>query len=549
MNNNGLAILTGTILASCALTAQNKGNADTRPNFIFILTDDQPVGYLGFEGNTIIKTPNLDKLASEGVYFSNAYITSAICTPSRVSILTGQYERKHGVNFNSATSMSMEAWNLTYPVLMQNAGYYTGYIGKNHSPVGKGGYSSGVMEESFDYWYAGHNHLGFYPADRHVIFRGASSETQVEVISEGAMDFLRHNHTLEGAVRFINERPPNKPFCLSINFNLPHDAGTGSMEQRNTDPDIYKSLYRDVEIPLPPNYIAKEEIAEPKLPEEILRYKDRQTSYDYVDNPEDLIERTIRKYQSMTGIDKMVGELREKLQEQELDKNTIIIFTSDHGQFMGQFGLGGKALCYQVCTHVPFIIYDPSAADRHKGIITDELIQTIDIAPTMLSMAGINIPEQMQGKDLTPMLHGNFQPVREYIFTENLWSTHFGNPRCEAVQDKEWKYIRYYQNNNQSAREKIQIASEMGIPVNSMLYPSSTASDLALYRSYIEGPLNNEPAVYEELFHLKTDPEETINLAYNMDYQTVLEKMRQAWHKMIREARGEGPPAVLPYFR
>ncbi|MEO1451564.1 MAG: sulfatase-like hydrolase/transferase, partial [Bacteroidota bacterium] len=124
------------------LTANLGGTilAQERPNFIFILTDDQPYGYMGCTGNKLVQTPNLDQLAKDGTLFTNAHISSAICTPSRVSILLGQYERKHGVNFNSGTSVAPAAWAQSYPVLMREAGYYTGYIGKNHAPIGEGGY-------------------------------------------------------------------------------------------------------------------------------------------------------------------------------------------------------------------------------------------------------------------------------------------------------------------------------------------------------------------------------------------------------------------------
>ena len=120
--------------------------AEEKPNFIFILTDDHRYDLLGSTGNEIIKTPHLDQLAEDGILFKNAHVTSAICTPSRVSIFLSQFERKHAVNFNSGTSVSDEAWKESYPVVLKNNGYYTGYIGKNHAPIGKGGYESGVME-------------------------------------------------------------------------------------------------------------------------------------------------------------------------------------------------------------------------------------------------------------------------------------------------------------------------------------------------------------------------------------------------------------------
>lgn len=520
---------------------------DPRPNFIFILTDDQPYDYLGCTGNPVVKTPHLDQLAKEGVLFTNAHVTSGICTPSRVSIFLSQYERKHGVNFNSGTSVSPEAWDRSYPVLMRKSGYFTGYIGKNHAPVGDGGYESGLMEKSFDYWYAAHNHLSFYPKRNHPIFRNAASDTQAEIIGEGIGDFLDNSRSLEGAVKFLNNRPEDKPFSLSVCFNLPHNAGTRGMEQRDHDPEIYKSLYRDINIPLPEHYTAKADINEPKLPPDLLRAENRQATYDYVDTPETLRERYTRHMQAMTGIDRLVGELRRTLRKLKLDDNTIIVFTSDHGLLNGQFGLGGKALCYEYVTHVPMIIYDPlvPASVRRKRV--DALVQTIDIGPTMLSLAGIPVPEEFQGRDLTGMLKGEAKQVREFLFTENLWSTPFGNPRCEAVQDKRFKYIRYYQNKNLSALRTAEVAGLFGIYKSKLLSTTPHDPDIAVYRDYVESPLEGEVPVYEELFDLQEDPHEAMNLANDSRYSRQLDKMRTIWKEQLISARGAGAPRVLRY--
>ena len=524
------------------LTAQTD-----RPNFIFILTDDQSYGMMGCTGNSIVQTPNLDQLAEESILFTNAHITSAICTPSRISILLSQYERKHGVNFNSGTSVSEKAWASSYPLVMQNAGYYTGWIGKNHAPVGKGGYQSGLMEKSFDYWYAGHGHLSFYPKDRHTIFQDAIYDTQVEVLEEGVEDFLATSeHKLQGAIRFLDSRPKDQAFMLSICLNLPHGAGTGSMQLRETDDEIYKSLYRDQEIPLPEGYIAKADIKKPKLPADLLMVENRQKGYNYVDTPEEVKERIIRQMQAMTGIDRWVGHLRDKLKTLDLDQNTIIMYTSDHGLFMGEHGLGGKALCYEITTHVPLIVYDPRLPGRLRGKKSDALVQSIDIAPTMLNMAGIPVPDAFQGKDLSPLIRGGKQQVREYVYTENLWSTQFGNPRCEAVQDKRWKYIRYYENNNIPASLKIKIAEQLGIKVNQMLYGVHD-SDIAVYRHFIESSLNGEVPVYEELYDLKKDPLEAKNLVKDTRYQKELDRLRIAWKDEIQAAKGNGDPQVLRY--
>ncbi len=266
-------------------------------------TDDHNYEMLGCNGNAIIQTPAFDQLAKDGVRFTRAHVTSAICTPSRCSIFLSQYERKHGVNFNSGTSISPEAWDQSYPMVLRQNGYYTGYIGKNHAPVGDGGYQSGLIEKSFDYWYAAMGHLSFYPKKRSDIFKGAKHDTQVEVLDEGVQDFLDNNeYRLKGAVHFLDSRPKDKPFCVSICFNLPHGAGTGSMKMLPTDSSIYRTLYRDIQIPLPKNYVAKADIKTPKLPADLWHVSDRQDGYDYVDTPDDERERLIREMEAVTGV-------------------------------------------------------------------------------------------------------------------------------------------------------------------------------------------------------------------------------------------------------
>lgn len=535
-------ILTGCLfLGNPSFCQKNK-----RPNFVFILTDDQSYGMMGCTGNKVVQTPNLDLLASKSVLFTNAHITSAICTPSRASILLSEYERKHGINFNSGTSMDTSAWNDTYPMVMRRNGYYTGWIGKNHVPVGEGGYKSGVMEKSFDYWFAGHGHLKFYPKEVHDIFSKATSHTQAEIIDEAVVDFLSNQQKLEGAIKFINKRPKNQPFLLTVCFNLPHGAGTSTMKKKKSDDEIYKSKYRDLDIQMPDLYVAKKDIKQPKLPPNILRASDRQTIYDFVDNPETNKERLIRQYQAMTGIDRMVGSLLKKLTNEGLDDNTVIIFLSDHGLFMGEFGIGGKALCYEKTTHVPLMIYNPIAKNLKSGLRSNGLAQSIDIAPTILKTAGIDIPDSYQGVDLTFHLQDQSRSIREFLFTENLWSTQFGNPRCEAVQDKRWKYIRYYQNNTFSSSKKIATALELGINVNHILYRTHDL-DIAVYRDYIESPLNWEKVVYEELYDLQSDPLETTNLIDQINYQDELNRMKKAWFLQLKNARGKGKPRVLRY--
>jgi len=156
--------------------------ANSRPNVIYILGDDQRAEYLGCAGHPILQTPHLDRLAAEGTRFTHAFCTSPACTPSRASHYLGQWERRHGINFNSGSALDPRAWDNSFPMQLQQAGYFVGWVGKNHVPAGGGrnGYSSGYFEQVFDYWYANHNHSGFYPkemAPGGSIYAGADADT------------------------------------------------------------------------------------------------------------------------------------------------------------------------------------------------------------------------------------------------------------------------------------------------------------------------------------------------------------------------------------
>ncbi len=320
------------------------------------------------------------------------------------------------------------------------------------------------------------------------------------------------------------------------------------MQLLDSDAEIYRSLYRDLDLPLPSNYLEKSAIKTPKLPSSIHFAKERQVGYNYVDKKETTKERLIRSMQTITGIDQLIGNLRQTLQEQGIADNTIIVFTSDHGLFFGEFGLGGKALCYETTTHVPMIIHNPMVTESAKGIVSNELVQTIDIAPTLLKYAGIELPTSFQGKLLNALIEGKQHTIRDYLFTENLWSTQFGNPRCESVQDKDWKYIRYYKNENLKATIKIEAAQLLGIKKSKMLYAVHDP-DIALYRHFVEAPLKGEQPVYEELYHLKSDPQETANLVGKKRYKKLLRKFRIVWREKIKYARGQDKPQVVRYIK
>ncbi len=490
----------------------------TRPNVIVILADDMQKGVTGHEGHPIIKTPNIDKLASGGTVFNKGFATSPVCTPSRTNLLTGLYERRHGINFGSNSTMTEEAWANTYPMLLKKSGYFVGYVGKNHTPIGntdKGGfgYKSGVMDTSFDYWYASHKHLSFYPKDKaaHKIFKNAKADTQVEIIEEGIENFMAPNEAFKAGYSFLDSRPKDQPFALLVNFNVPHANSTSSMQLRDSDLDLYKTVYRDQieQITLPNTYVAEQDIVKPKLPKHVYNGEYLHT-YNYVKTPESLKERKIREMQTISGIDKLVGKLVKQLEAQGVADNTIIIFTSDHGLMHGEFGMGGKTLLYEPMVRIPMVIYDPRNT-KQKADSNDDLVALVDIAPTLLDLTGTPIPKSIHGKSLKPLMQNKEVDWRQEIFLENMMMIQ-NYPRAESVRTHKWKYTRYFDKKNDGP-----------------------------YEIVINNSINGEQPIYEELYDIENDPDEIHNLINNEEHQQTIEKLRLKNKELVKKYRGKGP--------
>jgi len=503
------------------VTPSTPAKETTRPNVIVILADDMQRGVTGYEGHAIIKTPNIDKLASKGTIFNKGFATSAVCTPSRTTLLTGLYERRHGINFNSNSSMTESAWAQTYPMLLKKDGYFVGWVGKNHTPIGKNeaggfGYKSGVMDNSFDYWYASHKHLSFYPKDhkRHAIFKNAKADTQIEIMEEGLENFMEPNEAFKAGYSFLDSRPKDKPFALMINFNVPHANSTGSMQLRKSDLDLYKTTYRDKlnEITIPKTYVAAEDIKTPKLPLNVYNGQFIRT-YNYVKTPDTLKERKIREMQTISGIDKLLGKLVRNLEKQGIADNTIIVFTSDHGLMHGEFGLGGKVHLYDPSVRIPMVVYDPRI--KNKANQSNELVALVDLAPTLLDLTNTAIPNEMQGHSLKPlMLEGQYDDKaqwRQEMFLENMMTIQ-NYPRMEGVRTHQWKYVRYFDKKNDGLYADMSVAS-----------------------------INGEQPIYEELFDIVNDPDEKNNLIDEPGKQSIVKQLREKNAELVKEYRGSKP--------
>lgn len=466
-----------------------------KPNIIFLLTDDQRDNTFSIDGHPFVKTPNIDNLIKEGVRFSNTYIAEPTCAPSRVSLLTGMHERVNGVGFSSSYQFTEEQWQQTYPALLQKSGYYTGFIGK----FGMQYYTfRGKAAEKFDYWKAHDGWARFFPkqAPNCEIYADAKENIITPIMGEYMEEFL-------------DSIPSNQPFCLSVSFSVPHGSQTTSMYPGNRQSEImmipanenpklkgnpfYDELYRDIDVKIP-----EETATDPYrfIPKRVMDQSQGRANETYVYNY-NLVsnaEHHIRYYQQINGLDHVIGELIASLERHGLSDNTVIIFGSDHGLLMGEYGMGGKGLLYDLASKIPCFIFDPTLPESKRGQNITNLVSSLDITSTILDYAGIEAPSNMEGKSLKPLLEGKEENWRKEIFLENLFTLR-DNPFCEGVREGDWKYIRMF--------DGIEYFKESDVD------------------------FSGRKPDFEQLFNLAQDPEEKNNLIGEYEDSQLLVQLRE----------------------
>lgn len=386
------------------------------PNFVFLLVDDLRWNALGFMGDKIVRTPNLDRLAARSVVFDNCFVTTSICSVSRASILTGQWMRRHGI-VDFAKGLNGTAWDNTYPAQLRSAGFRTGFIGK---------YGVGSVKETeakaaaFDYW------------------KGLPGQAG-EFIEKN--DPTRTHKTARfgnEALEFLGGCEKGKPFCLSISFNAVH-ARDGKPREFEPDPRD-EELYKDVTIPLPK--LATEEAFD-ALPDSVQKSEGRRRWGWRFDQP-DKAQRILRDYYRLiTGVDREVGRIHAELEQRGLADNTVIVFTGDNGFALGDRGLADKWFMYEEDVRVPCFILDPRLPKSAAGRRSKAMILNVDFAPTMLDLAGVPVPGVMQGRSLRPLLQG---PAPKDWRTEFFYEHHSVPdriPMSEGVRTERWKYLRW----------------------------------------------------------------------------------------------------------
>jgi len=391
-------------------------NLETRPNIIFILTDDQRFDSLGYAGNEIIHTPEMDALAREGVYFENALVTTPICSASRASIFSGRYERAHRYTFGP-DPLRPDFVEDSYPKLLNKAGYYSGFIGKFGVKIPE----TEAMFDEFDSFYISdeEERPGYY---------------NVEKTLDGEAVHLTR-YAGEKALEFIETAPRDRPFALSLSFNAPH--AHDSSEQQYFWQDEVAHLFEGMTMPDPAQ--GNDEYFE-RLPEAVREGFNRVRWYWRYDTPEKYQHSVKGYYRMLAGIDLEIAKIRNKLTETGQADNTVIIFMGDNGYFLGERQLAGKWLMYDRSIRVPLIIYDPRASG-HRDIA--DMALNIDVTATILDLAGIDVPAGYHGKSLVPIVTGDTDTLaRDTVLIEHLWD--FENiPPSEGVRTDEWKYLRY----------------------------------------------------------------------------------------------------------
>jgi arylsulfatase A-like enzyme len=402
------------ILSFLAVNSQAQ-NKVSKPNIIFILTDDQRFDALGYAGNKYAHTPEMDKLARQGSYFKKALVTTPICAASRASILSGMQERSHRYTFQTG-NIKKEYMENTYPKVLKNAGYYTGFYGKF-------GVKYDQNEQMFNE-YEDYDRNGKYTDKRGYFFKTLGKDT---------VHLTRY--TGQKGIDFIEKAPSDKPFCLSLSFSAPH-AHDNAPDQYFYDEQT-AHLLENVSIAPP---ILGDDKYFNAQPEGVKAGFSRLRWTWRFDNPAKY-QRMVKGYFRMiAGIDLEIAKIRAELKKKGLDKNTVIIVMGDNGYFLGERQLADKWMMYDNSVRVPLIIYDPRTP-KHQDV--GEMALNIDIPATILDMAGLNQPKNYHGKSLLPIVSGKRKTInRDTVLIEHLWEF-VSIPPSEGVRTNDWKYFRY----------------------------------------------------------------------------------------------------------
>jgi len=447
-------------LCLCASAVRIACAAD-KPNIIFLLADDQRLDTMKTYGNPVMHTPHLDRLASEGVVFDNCFVTTSICATNRACIYTGQYASRNGI-WSFRKPLTDEQLANGYAGVLKKHGYHIGFIGKwgvAAPPKNLYDYNKG---------WPGQNKF-FHTVDgkpRHL----------TEMMGEQAIEYL------DIATK------QDKPFCLAFSFKAPHVYDPDKHFMFQYDPAL-KDLYKDVAVPAP-------KMSDPAffnaLPEIFFDCENRRRWHQRFSTPEKYQKNVKDYWRLISGIDVQVGRIREHLKKLGVADNTIIIYSSDHGFYLGERGFAGKWYAHERSIRVPLLVLDPrQPKEQRSGSWRAAIAMSIDIPSTIMTYAGASVPKGVQGVPLQPVIAGQTPSDwrTEFFYEHNLGIRTI--PQSEGVRTPRWKYMVFHQ---------------------------------------------ADPP-YEELYDMQVDPDEAHNLAYDPAFAKKLEEMRAkhaAWKQKVQ---------------
>jgi arylsulfatase len=418
--------------------------AQDRPNIIFIITDQQRFDTIRAHGYEYMDTPNLDRLVQEGISFDQCYITAASCAPARASLFKGYYPHTTGILKNA------DQWRRSWVELLNDSGYHCTNIGKMHTwPFEtEAGFDERYVVENKDRYLEGRYYFDEW--DKALRFRGLVKQ-QRELYRKlpdyrqrlGAFDWElpedTHPDTFVGdmAVWWINSFPKTEPLFLQIGFPGPHPP---------YDPvPRYAEPYLKKDLPL--MEVTQEELDGQPPPLKALRVHNNKVDHDSVVldlEPTQEQRHRQRAYYlaNVTMIDEKVGQIMEALEQNDYMENSIVIFTSDHGDCLTDHGHSQKWTMYDLITRAPLIVWAP---DRFKsGQTVDALCQQMDLGPTILELAGVEVPDTLEAITMLPALQGEDWVGRDYVFAEQakdgiLTDTKF----MTMVRNRDWKLVHF----------------------------------------------------------------------------------------------------------
>ena len=463
------------VLGGCRNNGAEQGESD-RPNIVFVLVDDQRYDELGML-NPILETPNLDALAQQGVFFENALVTTALCSPSRATILTGQFMHNHGVVDNNTP---LEPGTRIFPEFLQEAGYSTALIGKWHM----GGHGDDP-QPGFDHWVSFAGQGNYLPYDRfgnrNLLNINGNQVAQQGYITDELTDY---------AIDWLDSLDGHEPFFLYLSHKAVHSNFTPA--------ERHKDQYSDVELTLPAS--AEIDKDNPKRP---LWVRNQRNSFHGVEFPYhrtdvDLLAIQRNYHRTISAVDDSTGRIVEWLQDHGKRDNTVFIYMSDNGFYFGEHGLIDKRSAYEESIRVPLIVSAPSMLP--SGLRVSAQVANLDIAPTILNIAGIEIPDQFEGESFKALAEGTApaDEWREAMLYEYFWEFNFPHtPTTFAIRTNDYKLIQYH------------------------------------------GVWDTD-----ELYDMQKDPQEMINLIDDPAYLAEIVRLRQQLHLMLRNDDGRN---VVPY--